>query len=179
MRDVVLAIAFGAVGTMLNDHVVTHPIDAGQSTAVREPALSHFLFHDTRSAPLWLAIRLYVGIAWLTAGWEKITGSPSWLSNGGALKGYWTNAAAIPKTGNVADPREKAQPQAQYGVDSRLTDPRSLLVAPLGITTEADDCIPRHRRGDFHLPADGRLPSSLASIGGTQSQHSIPVRASG
>ncbi len=97
-----LAIAFGAVGTMIYDHVVTHPIDAEKTTAVREPALSHFLFHDTRSAPLWLAVRLYIGIAWLTAGWEKITGSPSWLSNSGALKGFWTNAAAIPKTGKPA-----------------------------------------------------------------------------
>ncbi len=98
-----LAIAFGAVGTMLYDHVVAHPIDVGQGTAVREPALSHFLFHDTRSAPLWLAVRLYVGIAWLTAGWEKITGSPSCLSNGTALKGFWTNAAAIQKTGRPGD----------------------------------------------------------------------------
>ena len=96
-----LAIAFGAVGTMIYDHVVAS-IDAEPSTAVREPALSRFLFHDTRSAPLWLAVRLYVGIAWLTAGWEKITGSPSWLSNGSALKGFWTNAAAIPKTGKPA-----------------------------------------------------------------------------
>jgi thiosulfate dehydrogenase (quinone) large subunit len=102
-----LAIAFGAVGTMIYDHVIAHPIDAhpidaDQSTSVREPAFSHFFFHDTRSAPLWLAVRLYVGIAWLTAGWEKITGSPSWLSNGSALKGFWTNAASIPKTGKPA-----------------------------------------------------------------------------
>jgi thiosulfate dehydrogenase [quinone] large subunit len=97
-----LTIAFGAVGTMLYDHVVAHPIDAGLSTGVREPALSRFLFHDTRSAPLWLAVRLYVGIAWLTAGWEKIIGSPSWLSNGGALKGFWTGAVAVPKTGKPA-----------------------------------------------------------------------------
>jgi thiosulfate dehydrogenase [quinone] large subunit len=97
-----LAVAFGAVGTMIYDHTVAQPIDAAQPTTVREPALSRFLFHDTRSAPLWLAIRLYVGLAWLTAGWEKITGSPSWLSNGSALKGFWTNAAAIPKTGKPA-----------------------------------------------------------------------------
>jgi hypothetical protein len=28
---------------------------------VRENPLSHFLFKDTRSAPLWLVVRLYVG----------------------------------------------------------------------------------------------------------------------
>ncbi len=90
-----LVVALGAVGTMIYDHVVSHPIDAEPSTAVREPAVSRFPFHDTRSASLWLAVRLYVGLAWLTAGWEKITGSPSWLSNGNALKGFWTNSASI------------------------------------------------------------------------------------
>jgi thiosulfate dehydrogenase (quinone) large subunit len=112
-----LAIAFGAVGTMIYDHVVAHPIDVEGPTAVREPAVSHFLFHDTRSAPLWLAVRLYVGIAWLTAGWEKITGSPSWLSNGNALKGFWTSAAAIPKTGKPAISYDWYRSFIQYMLD--------------------------------------------------------------
>jgi thiosulfate dehydrogenase [quinone] large subunit len=112
-----LAVAFGAVGTMIYDHVVAHPIDAEHATAVREPALSRFLFHHTRSAPLWLAVRLYVGIAWLTAGWEKITGSPSWLSNGSALKGFWTGAVAIPKTGKPAISYDWYRAFLQYMLD--------------------------------------------------------------
>jgi thiosulfate dehydrogenase [quinone] large subunit len=113
-----LAVAFGAVGTMIYDHVVAHPIDAEASgTVVREPAISRFLFHDTRSAPLWLAVRLYVGIAWFTAGFEKITGSPSWLSSGAGLKGYWTNAAAIPKTGKPAISYDWYRSFLQYMLD--------------------------------------------------------------
>jgi thiosulfate dehydrogenase (quinone) large subunit len=112
-----LVVALGAVGTMIYDHVVTYPIDVEGSTAVREPAVSHFLFHDTRAAPLWLAVRLYVGIAWFTAGWEKITGSPSWLSNGNALKGFWTSAAAIPKTGKPAISYDWYRSFIQYMLD--------------------------------------------------------------
>jgi thiosulfate dehydrogenase [quinone] large subunit len=97
-----IVVALGAVATMIYDHVVTRPIETVATTEVPQPAVSRFLFHDTRSAPIWLAVRLYVGIAWLTAGWEKITGSPSWLSNGNALKGFWTNAVAVPKAGKPA-----------------------------------------------------------------------------
>jgi len=112
-----LVVALGAVGTMIYDHVVAHPIDAERSTAVREPAVAPFLFHDTRSAPLWLAVRLYVGIAWLTAGWEKATGSPSWLTSGVPLKGYWTNSAAIPKTGKPAISYDWYRSVIQYMLD--------------------------------------------------------------
>jgi len=97
-----IIVALGAVATMIYDHVVTRPIETVATTEVPQPAISRFLFHDTRSAPIWLAVRLYVGIAWAMAGWEKITGNPSWLSNGNALKGFWTNAVAIPKTGKPA-----------------------------------------------------------------------------
>ena len=52
-----------------------------------------------RSAPLWLAVRLYVGAAWLEAGWHKLTGT-GWMDGGSALKGFWTKAVAVdPKTG--------------------------------------------------------------------------------
>lgn len=113
-----LLIVFGAVGTFLYDRFAEHRLDAEASgTVVREPALSRFLFHDTRSAPLWLAARLYVGIAWLTAGWEKITGSPSWLSSGNGLKAYWTNAAAIPKTGKPAISYDWYRSFLQYMLD--------------------------------------------------------------
>ncbi|MHB8646766.1 MAG: hypothetical protein ACYDAR_13330 [Thermomicrobiales bacterium] len=113
-----LLVVFGAVGTFLYDRFAERRIDASASaTTVREPALSRFLFHDTRSAPLWLAARLYVGIAWLTAGWEKITGSPSWLTSGAGLKGYWTNAATIPKTGKPAISYDWYRSFLQYMLD--------------------------------------------------------------
>jgi len=112
-----MIVALGAVLTMIYDNVVKRPIDEAASTEVPQPAISRFLFHNTLSAPLWLAVRLYVGIAWLTAGWEKITGSPSWLSNGNALRGFWTNAVAIPKTGRPAISYDWYRSLLQYMLD--------------------------------------------------------------
>jgi len=44
---------------------------------IPEPKLSRIFFADTRMSWLWLALRLYVGYEWLTAGWEKLT-NPAW-----------------------------------------------------------------------------------------------------
>jgi thiosulfate dehydrogenase (quinone) large subunit len=113
-----LALVFGAVGTFLYDRFAARPVDAeGTGTIVPQPRLAQFLFHDTRSAPLWLAARLYVGIAWLTAGWEKIVGSPSWLSSGDGLKAYWERAVAIPKTGRPAISYDWYRSFLQYMLD--------------------------------------------------------------
>lgn len=90
-----LIVALGAVATFIYDKVVTDRLDM-QPTEVRQPAISRFLFHDTRSAPLWLAVRLYLGFSWLEAGWEKITAS-AWMGGGSALKGFWERAVAVPK----------------------------------------------------------------------------------
>lgn len=48
-----------------------------------------FFTSDTRSAPLWLAIRLYVGWTWVSAGWEKVL-NPAWFGSdaGAALTGF-------------------------------------------------------------------------------------------
>ena len=40
---------------------------------IPEPPIARFLFADTRLAPFWLLVRLYVGYEWLTAGWGKLT----------------------------------------------------------------------------------------------------------
>ena len=75
-------------------------VDERRLETIGEPGVAHFLFHDTRSAPLWLVVRLYLGYAWLEAGYHKLTGT-GWMNNGGAaLRGYWTKAIAVdPKTG--------------------------------------------------------------------------------
>jgi thiosulfate dehydrogenase [quinone] large subunit len=112
-----LLVALGAVLTMIYDHVVTHPIDAEASTEIPQPAVSRFLFHDTRSAPLWLVIRLYVGIAWFTAGWEKMTGNPSWLTSGASLQKFWQSAVTIPKTGKPAISYDWYRSFIQYMLD--------------------------------------------------------------
>src|SRR5262245_19141755 len=95
-----LLVVLGAVGTLIYDNTVAQRLDAGAPTVVPEPAVSRFLFHDTRAAPLWLAVRLYVGAAWLEAGLGKVTNA-AWMDGGSALQGFWTRAVAVdPKTGS-------------------------------------------------------------------------------
>jgi thiosulfate dehydrogenase (quinone) large subunit len=45
---------------------------------------------------LWLAARLYLGVLWVIAGWEKFE-NPAWTQTGLALKAYWERAIVIPK----------------------------------------------------------------------------------
>jgi thiosulfate dehydrogenase (quinone) large subunit len=71
---------------------------AGDSVDVEGPAIARFLFGNTRAGLFWLPIRLFVGFAWLEAGWHKASGA-GWLDGGSALQGYWTHAVAIPATG--------------------------------------------------------------------------------
>lgn len=58
---------------------------------IPEPNVARFLFADTRLAPVWLVIRVYLGYLWLVAGWEKLT-DPSgvWVGSkaGAAVAGF-------------------------------------------------------------------------------------------
>lgn len=62
---------------------------------VREPEISRLLFADTRLAPLWALLRIYVGYEWLMAGWGKVT-SPAWVGadGGAAVSGFLKGALA-------------------------------------------------------------------------------------
>ena len=44
-----------------------------RESQIPEPNISRVLFADTRLAPVWLLIRVYLGALWLVAGWEKLT----------------------------------------------------------------------------------------------------------
>ena len=93
-----LVVALGAIATLIYDNTAKRRLDVAD-TAVPQPAVSRFLFHDTRSAPLWLVVRFYLGFQWLEAGYHKATGT-GWLDGGNALKGFWAKAVALdPKTG--------------------------------------------------------------------------------
>ena len=72
-----------------------HITNADGSVTVQDPPIAQFLFANSRTALVWLAIRLYVGWAWLDAGWNKVT-DPAWMSGGTAILGYWQRAVAIP-----------------------------------------------------------------------------------
>ncbi len=61
----------------------------GKNIIVPENPVSNFLFNNTRSGLLWLVIRLYLGYAWLDAGWHKVT-SDKWVGSdaGAGLTGF-------------------------------------------------------------------------------------------
>lgn len=62
---------------------------------IPENSVSRFLFSDTRSAVIWLFIRVYVGYAWLKAGWGKLQ-NDAWTGEnaGAALEGFVKGALA-------------------------------------------------------------------------------------
>lgn len=64
-------------------------------THVPEPPLAKFLFANPKIAWFWVLVRVYVGYAWLMAGWEKL-GSPAWTGNkaGAAVTGFLKGALA-------------------------------------------------------------------------------------
>lgn len=73
----------------------------GNRIIVPENPVSQFLFNDTRSAIIWLIVRLYVGYAWLTAGWKKVN-SAAWTGDdaGVAVTGFIKGALAKSQEGH-------------------------------------------------------------------------------
>lgn len=61
----------------------------GKNIIIPENPVSNFLFNNTRSGLIWLVIRVYLGYAWLIAGWHKIT-NDKWVGSdaGAALSGF-------------------------------------------------------------------------------------------
>jgi thiosulfate dehydrogenase [quinone] large subunit len=62
---------------------------------VKDPTFAKFLTSDWRASLIWLPLRIWVGMQWLTASEHKI-GDPAWVVNGSALKGFWMGAVAVP-----------------------------------------------------------------------------------
>lgn len=65
----------------------------GKTIIIPENPVSRFLFSDTRSGLIWLVVRLYLGYAWLTAGWKKVN-SETWVGSeaGTAVTGFVNGA---------------------------------------------------------------------------------------
>jgi thiosulfate dehydrogenase (quinone) large subunit len=72
-----------------------------KGTVVQDPPFVQKLLGDTRFALLWLPLRLWLGYQWISASQGKIN-NPAWVDGGTALKGFWTNAVAIPEAGRPA-----------------------------------------------------------------------------
>ena len=72
----------------------------GETIEIEGPAFTRFLFGNSRAGLFWLPIRLFVGFAWLEAGWHKFT-DPAWVGAeaGTALRGFWERAVAVPEGG--------------------------------------------------------------------------------
>jgi thiosulfate dehydrogenase (quinone) large subunit len=66
-----------------------------QHSRIPEPNITRFLFADTRMAPVWLIVRLWLGYEWLSAAWGKWA-EGGWVGAGagGAVKGYAQGAIA-------------------------------------------------------------------------------------
>lgn len=67
---------------------------------IEESPFSYFFTADTRSAPLWLIVRVYLGWIWLEAGWGKFN-NPAWIGDnaGAAMIGFAEKA--LTKTGGA------------------------------------------------------------------------------
>jgi thiosulfate dehydrogenase [quinone] large subunit len=76
---------------------------ADRNIHVEDPPFAHFLFRDTRSAALWLPIRLFVGWSWLSSGWGKFN-NPAWMDTGAALRGFWEKSLGLTPAAAGAPP---------------------------------------------------------------------------
>ncbi|MBZ0296406.1 MAG: DoxX family protein [Anaerolineae bacterium] len=65
---------------------------------IEDPPIAKFLFSDTRMAPVWLVVRVLVGLSWLQSGIGKLQ-NPAWIQTGEALRGFWENAVQVPESG--------------------------------------------------------------------------------
>jgi thiosulfate dehydrogenase (quinone) large subunit len=79
----------------MTNHLETSTASRHYLFEIPEPNISRFLFADTRLAPLWTLIRLYVGYEWLMTGWGKFTNPAGvWVGAkaGVAVTGFLTGA---------------------------------------------------------------------------------------
>lgn len=75
-------------------------ITMSKTIHIPENPVSRFLFSSTQAGWFWLAVRLYVGYAWITAGWKKVN-SDAWTGEnaGTAVTGFMQGALAKAEEG--------------------------------------------------------------------------------
>jgi len=69
------------------------------SKVIQDPPIARFLFSDTRMALVWLAVRLYVGYAWVDAGLHKVSdvaAKTNYIIDGSGILAFWQRIAAVP-----------------------------------------------------------------------------------
>jgi len=65
---------------------------------IQDPPLVTKLTSDTRTALLWLVLRVWLGLQWFNAASHKID-NPAWTQTGDALKGFWSGIVVVPAEG--------------------------------------------------------------------------------
>ncbi|MBT4003406.1 MAG: DoxX family protein, partial [Chloroflexi bacterium] len=63
---------------------------------IQDPLFIQKLFGDTRTAWIWLVLRIWLGYKWIDASLHKIE-NPAWVKTGDALKGFWSSIVVIPE----------------------------------------------------------------------------------
>ena len=96
---------------------VKHVTDAKGNLLIQDPPIAEFLFSNSKAAWIWLVVRLYVGWAWLEAGWHKFT-DPAWMETGQALLGYWQRALGTQPNGQPIIAYDWYRNMIQFLVDS-------------------------------------------------------------
>ena len=105
--------------------------DAPESDRVEieGPAFTRFLFSNARAGLFWLPIRLFVGFAWLEAGWHKFQRTRPGSAVVPRCAGTGTNAAAIPAPpGRPAITFEWYRDFLNFMLDNKLEGPFALLI---------------------------------------------------
>ncbi|HEX9122866.1 MAG TPA: DoxX family protein [Actinomycetota bacterium] len=72
---------------------------ARETVHFEEPRAVRWLFVSPAASWIWLVVRVYFGYEFAHAGWEKLTGTPSWLSSSEPLKGFVGHALSEAATG--------------------------------------------------------------------------------
>ena len=73
---------------------VKHVTDDKGNVLIQDPPIAQFLFQNTKASVIWLALRLYIGWAWIEAGWHKFE-DPAWMETGQGILGFWNRALAV------------------------------------------------------------------------------------
>ena len=76
---------------------------SGEVIEVEGPALTRYLFTNSRAGLVWLPIRIFLGFEFAVAGYHKLIAS-AWTSGGTALLGYWQGAVKVPAPGQGSAP---------------------------------------------------------------------------
>jgi len=100
----------------------------GEEVEIEGPAFTRFLFNNSRAGLFWLPVRIFLGFAWLDAGWHKFTDA-AWMDGSGtALGGYWARAVAIPEEGRPAITYEWYRAFLQTLIDNDVASWFSYLI---------------------------------------------------